>query len=90
MSKMQLEQVQALLKEAVESFPHDACSTCECFLGYIAQLRVESDAECKEAFAPYKVRREDIHKCLGCDPCPPGNLYAEYMKKKQSPPLITL
>ena len=88
MSKLNLEQVQALLKEAEESFPHGACSTCECFLGYVAQLHIESEAESREVIAPYKVRREDIHSCLGCNPCPPGDLYAEYMKKKQ--PLITL
>jgi hypothetical protein len=29
-----------------------------------------------------------MHKCNGCDPCPPGDLYAEYMLKKQKP--ITL
>lgn len=90
MPKLNLEQTQTLLKQAEESFPHGACSTCECFLGYIAQLRIDSDGQCKEAFTPYKVRREEIHSCLGCDPCPPGNLYAEYIKQKQSPPLITL
>jgi len=24
-----------------------------------------------------------MHHYLGCDPCLPGDLYAEYMKKKQ-------
>jgi hypothetical protein len=90
MSKLNLEQIQTMLKEAEESFPHGACLTCECFLGYVAQLRIDSDAECKEAFAPYKVKREDMHSCLGCDPCPPGDLYASYSKRKQLPPLITL
>lgn len=33
---------------------------------------------------------KDMHKCLGCDPCPPGDLYAEYTKKKQKSDLITL
>lgn len=90
MSNLVLEQVQDLLKKAEESFPHGACLTCECFLGYLAQLRIDSDAQCKEAFAPYKIKREDIHSCLGCDPCPPGDLYAGYMKQKQNPLLITL
>jgi len=90
MTKLTLAQTQTLLKDAEESFPHGECSTCECFLGYVAQLRIDSDAQCKEAFVPFKVKREDIHNCLGCDPCPPGNLYAEYMKHKQNPPLIML
>jgi hypothetical protein len=25
-----------------------------------------------------------MHHCLACDPCSPGDLYAEYMKKNQA------
>ena len=90
MLKLDPEQVRSLLKKAEEDFPHGACSTCECFLGYVAQLQIDADAQSKETFQPYKFRREGIHGCLGCDPCPPGNLYAAYVKQKQKPPLITL
>ncbi len=88
MSKLTRNELQTLLSQAEDSFPHGACPTCECFLGYLAQLRIDSDPADKDLFVPFKVRREDMHKCLGCDPCPPGDLYAEYMKKKQN--LITL
>ena len=83
MSKLQRNEIQAALKEAEETFPHRMCNTCECFLGYLAQLRIDSDPVDKDLFVPFKVRREDMHKCLGCDPCPPGDLYAAYMLKKQ-------
>ena len=90
MLKLERDKLQALLTQAEDSFPHGACNTCECFLGYLAQLRIDSDPAEKDLFLPFKVDRKDMHKCLGCDPCPPGDLYAEYMKKKQSSNLITL
>jgi hypothetical protein len=39
----------------------------------------------------YQVERNNVHSCLGCDPCPLGDLYAEYVRKNNSKaPLITL
>ncbi len=90
MTKLSRDETQSRLKAAEESFPHGACNTCECFLGYLAQLRIDSDIADKDLFDPFKVERKDMHKCLGCDPCPPGDLYAEYMKGKQGSNLITL
>ncbi len=83
MPKLQRDETQSLLRVAEDSFPHDLCRTCECFLGYLAQLRIDSDPANKDLFLPFKVDRMEMHKCLGCDPCLPGDLYAEYMKKKQ-------
>lgn len=84
MQNLNRDELQFMLHEAEDSFPHGMdCNLCECFLGYIAQLRVDSDPADKDLFIPYKVDRKDMHHCLGCDPCPPGDLYAEYMLKKQ-------
>ena len=76
-------QVETLLKETEESFPLGACPTCECFLGYVAQLHVDSDTDSRDLLRRYKVERNSIHGCLGCDPCPPGDLYAAYQQNKQ-------
>jgi hypothetical protein len=76
--KLQRNEIQILLQAAQDSFPHDLCATCECFLAYLAQLRIDSDSADKDLFVPFKVNRADMHKCLGCDPCPPGDLYAVY------------
>ena len=88
MSKLERSALQELLSQAEDSFTVGACHTCECFLGYLAQLRIDSDPADKDLFVPFKVDRKEMHKCLGCDPCPPGESYAEYIKQKQ--PLITL
>lgn len=85
MQKLNRDEIQTMLHEAEDSFPHAMdCNSCECFHGYIAQLRIDSDSADKDLFTPYKVNRAEMHHCLGCDPCPPGDLYAEYVKKKQN------
>jgi len=84
MQKLNRDEIQAMLHEAEDSFPHGMdCNACECFHGYIAQLRIDSDSAYKDLFTPYKIDRKDMHHCLGCDPCPPGDLYAAHMLKKQ-------
>ena len=90
MDKLTREEVQAFLAGAADSFPHDACLTCECFLGYATQLRVDADAGGRELVAKYQTDLKSTHSCLGCDPCPPGDLYAEYMRDKKGPGLIRL
>lgn len=90
MPKLGRDEIQAMLQAVEDSFPHEECNTCECLLGYIAQLRVDSDSENVDLFTPFKVDRSNTHRCLGCDPCPPGDLYAEYMRKKQRSTLIKI
>ena len=89
MQKLSRGEVQTFLAEAADSFPHGACLTCECFLGYVIRLRIDSDEASQDLIGEYQVERANMHRCLGCDPCPPGDLYAEYVRKQQ-PPLITL
>ena len=72
--------VKILLDDAIETFPHDECKTCECFLGYVTQLTMESDESSRQLLDKFKPNREDIHSCLGCDPCPPGDHYAQYLR----------
>jgi hypothetical protein len=90
MSKLSRQEVQTFLMGAANSFPHGACLTCECFLGFVTRLRVDSAETSRDLIGEYQVERNSIHSCLGCDPCPPGDMYAEYVRKKQGPPLITL
>ena len=90
MPKLTRQEVQTFLEEAADSFPHDACLTCECFLGYVTRLRVDSDESSRDLIDEQQVERKNMHSCLGCDPCPPGDLYAEYVRKRQQTLLITL
>jgi len=90
MPKLTSSDIAPILKETVDSFPHPACETCECFLGLVAQLRVDAEPGAQGLFSAHKVERGQIHACLGCDPCPPGEKYAAYQRGKQHPGLITL
>jgi len=89
MQKLTHQEVQAFLAEAADSFPHDACLTCECFLGYVTRLHVDSDETSRDLIREYRVERINMHSCLGCDPCPPGDQYAEYVLKNQGSQLLT-
>jgi hypothetical protein len=88
MAKLTRTELQSLLEAATDSQPHDLCAACECFHAYLAQLRIDSDSADKNLFVPFKIARGEMQKCLGCDPCPPGGLYAGYMMKKSN--LITI
>jgi hypothetical protein len=43
--KLTRDELGALLEQARQSFPHDECLTCECFLGYLAQLGMDVGKE---------------------------------------------
>lgn len=89
--KLTREEVHAFLTVASDSFPHDECLTCECFLGYVTRLQMDSNTDSQDLIKKYQVERDIVHSCLGCDPCPPGDLYAKYVRNKKSHgPLITL
>lgn len=78
--KLSINKARELLGDALDSFPHEACTTCECYLGYLTQLEIDSDESIDEIFAPYKPERSQVHSCLGCDPCPPADLFAGYLQ----------
>lgn len=75
-------QVDSLLARARASFPHDACLTCECFLGYLVQLGIDSGVDVRALLDEMGIEREDAHGCLGCEPCPPAGLFAEHLQSR--------
>ena len=81
---LSVSEIKDFLAEAKFAFRHQECATCECYLGYVAQLRIDSDEEGKEFLRDIFPERDQIHACLGCDPCPPGTLHANYLRKRTS------
>jgi len=90
MQNLTRQEVHDFLAEAADAFPHDACPTCECFLSYVTRLHVDSDETSSDLIREYRVERIHMHSCLCCDPCPPGDLYAKYVRKNQGSQLIVL
>ncbi|MFN2111877.1 MAG: hypothetical protein ACK2TT_02040 [Anaerolineales bacterium] len=82
---LSLATVKELISRAEESFRHDECAACECYLGYVTQLEIDSDPEGRAFLENYQPPRDQQHSCLGCDPCPAGILYADYLRKKKLP-----
>ncbi len=82
--ELSLTEVKTLINNAGVSFRHEECATCECYLGYVTQLKIDSDPEARQLLKEYMPDRDQIYSCLGCDPCSPGNLYANYLRKKPS------
>ena len=72
MPKLGRNELYELLTQAEDSFPHGACNTCECFLGYLAQLRIDSDPADKDLFLPFKIDRKDMHNASAAIPARPG------------------
>jgi hypothetical protein len=81
--KLSVSDVKDLINKAEESFRHDECAACECYLSYVAQLEMDSDSEGQGYLKDYQPARDQIHACLGCDPCAPGILYTNYLRVKQ-------
>ena len=76
-------QVLLLIDDAIESFPHEECATCECFLGYISQLALDSGGVTPDLVGQYKLDRKEVHSCLGCNPCPPADHFAKYVRENR-------
>ena len=78
-------EVRPILDQLAVSFPHDVCSTCECFQGFLVQLSIDADQEADILISPLHAEHGAMHGCLGCDPCPPGDKYASYRRVAQLP-----
>jgi hypothetical protein len=68
----------------VRSLPRDECRSCECFLGLLTQLAIDGRENAGRLVAQYGCKTESVHSCLGCDPCPPADVLAEYLQSRQS------
>ena len=75
-------QVMEIIKELESSIVRSECLTCECFQGLVTQLELDSSENIYDLTEHLKVPNEKMHGCLGCKPCPGGDLFAEYLRCK--------
>lgn len=69
------------LKELVSK---DDCWSCDCLQGFLVRLELDSVEDVTSLTSPLKVPTERMHGCLGCDPCPPGEAFAEYLRRQNA------
>lgn len=74
--------ISRIITKAESSFRHEECATCECYLGFLTQLEIDADQQGQKILKERQTHPGEIHSCLGCDPCPPGILYGDYLRKK--------
>lgn len=75
-------QVRKLLGQLELAATREACWSCECLQGYITQLELDASDEAKPLLETYEVRPERLHGCLGCEPCPPAEVFAAHLKSQ--------
>jgi hypothetical protein len=51
-------------------------------LGYLAQLGIDAGEEVYGLFDEMGIDYQHEHSCMGCDPCPPGDLYADDLRRQ--------
>ena len=69
------------LQDLSVSLPRQECASCDCFQGFLTQLEIDFGKPILPVTGHYRVDRVDWHGCLGCDPCPPGGAFADYIRK---------
>jgi len=71
-------EIQRLIDAVLREMPREDCRTCDCFLGFVTRLELDSREDVSDITNPLKPLRAQIHSCLGCSPCPPAESYASY------------
>lgn len=75
-----LEEARALLDRLEQAVVREACWSCESLQGFIAQLELDASEDVKSLLQTYEVRPQTLHRCLGCVPCEPAEVFARYAK----------
>ncbi len=75
-------QVRGLLEQLERAATREACWSCECLQGYITQLKQDAAEEARSLVEAYEVRPERLHGCLGCEPCPPAEVFTTHLKMR--------
>jgi hypothetical protein len=85
MAKKQItkNEIKNLLERLKQSVIKSECWTCECFQGLISQLEMDSSEDISNLIETVIVPDENLHKCLGCKPCHPADLYTECLIKQR-------
>ena len=81
MSGFSRKEVEKLVEKARSSISKPQCLTCDCFQGFLVQLEIDCPEYIGNIVNPLKVPKERMHGCLGCVPCPAGELFSEYIRK---------
>ncbi len=77
--------VRTLMERLRQSVHKEECWSCDCLQGFLTQLEMDAAQDVTSLTASLKVMQDEMHGCLGCCPCPPGALFAEYIRPQANP-----
>ena len=81
MNKLSRKEVEKIVGQMKDSVTRPECLICDCFQGLLVQLEMDCTEDVEDIVAPLKAPKERMHGCLGCVPCPAGELFSEYIRK---------
>ncbi|MGD8625456.1 MAG: hypothetical protein PVF47_05510 [Anaerolineae bacterium] len=84
MSNLNVQDARRLVAQLRASTPHDACWSCDCFQGFLVQVKLDGSSQVAQLVDPLLAPPGEMHGCLGCDPCPAADLYADYLRRRQA------
>ncbi len=73
-------EIRKLLARLELAATREACWSCECLQELVSDLKLDAVEEAKSLLELYEVRPERMHGCLGCQPCPPAELFASRVR----------
>lgn len=76
-------EVEAFLTRLRQEMPRPECWSCECMQGFLAQLELDAADDARVLVAEHRMSPGEAHRCLGCEPCPPADIFAEYLMRKR-------
>ncbi|MFX1298529.1 MAG: hypothetical protein ACFFD2_27185 [Promethearchaeota archaeon] len=82
--KFSFNDVKNILENLNKSILRPECWFCDCFQGFITQIELDSDGDVSGLTDPLIVFISEMHGWLGCDPCPPGEVFSEYIQEKRN------
>lgn len=77
---MKIENANAYFESLKHYYGIEKCIKCECLQGMLVQIRLDWPAlrlEVEQFIAVHS------HKCIGCESCPPAELWVRYLKEKE-------
>ena len=77
---LSVEDVEGLLAALRKAMQREECGHCDCLQGFLTQLELDAEPAAAALIEPLKVPSSQMHGCLGCDPCPPGAAFADYLR----------
>jgi hypothetical protein len=81
-AKTKTENPQNVLLERLRPWlSEERCRTCDCFQGALVQLELDGGESAKRLVEAHRVPSEQMHACLGCDPCLPAEAWVKYIRE---------